>query len=144
MTSLDRNDAEGIGSFDFALGIHEAFLDRAAWAVYESGLLCATVDSSVIDVLDSDTLSLLIPSMVDLLGDEVAPVSLVLRPQSPPDITVSSTSLLELSLPNLIMDFYAMVDERSVRLFSASFDLTLPLGLEIDGTGAIIPTIGKI
>lgn len=142
MSLAERNDDPELGPFDVAVGIHEAMFDRAAWALYEAGTLCTTIDTARLDKLHSDSVGIVMPSLADLMHGEVGQVEIRLRPQAPPDIRLPAdgSADLEMVLPALEMDFYAMVDERFVRLFSAVVDMTVPLTLEVED-GALVPTV---
>ncbi len=145
MSVLDKNQlAEVGGEFDFGLGVHVSFLERVGWAVYQSGLLCLTIDSQMVDMLNTDTIALMMPSLVDLLHGPPRPMAITLRPQATPIVTLGGASAVELTLPNVKMDFSAMIDERFARLFTAQLDLTLPLDLEIDASGALVPVLGDV
>ncbi|MCG8418921.1 MAG: hypothetical protein MJE77_13370 [Proteobacteria bacterium] len=146
MTQLHRIGAEldGLDEFDIAFGVHKAFLDRASWAAYQSGLLCITVDTSMVSVLNSDALSALFPSIGDLLPDGPAPLAVRLRPQAPPTFALGAGSLVEVHMSDLDVDIFMMVDENLVRLFTARTALTVPMDIETDASGALIPTVGDI
>jgi hypothetical protein len=143
MSLIDRNDLEG-QPFDFGLGLHTSFLDRVGWAIYESGVLCATVDRSTFELLSSESLSLVTPSIIDVLHGNVGEVMVRFRPQAPPRVSVGHDPLLKLLVPDFEMDFYVSIDYRLVRMFTARFDLTIPVDLEVDGGGGIVPVIGKL
>ena len=142
MSQLNRID--GVGDFDVAFGVHRAFLDRAGWAAYQSGLLCMTVDTSMVSVLNSDALAALFPSLGDLLPDGTGQLAVRLRPQAPPTFSLSGDSLLEVHMSALDIDIFAMVDESFARLFTAHTALEIPVDVETGPSGGLIPVVGDI
>ncbi|HEY7956837.1 MAG TPA: hypothetical protein VII38_16145, partial [Polyangia bacterium] len=106
----------------------------------------------------SKTISVVIPSLDDLTHGADAPMFLVIRPQAPPTFTlgkgtfkVDSTgvktiddALLHISVPKFDIDFYAFVDERYVRIMTLGADLELPVSLDVDAAGKIVPLLGDL
>lgn len=134
----------GNGATDINLGLHKSFLDRIGWAVYESGLLCVTLDTKTLSVLNSNALSVLMPSIADLVPGGTSQVVVTMRPQLPPTIGLGRTAPLEIEMHDLIMDYHLLVDDRFIRLFTAESDLVVPLDLETDANGRMTPVIGDI
>jgi len=132
------------------LGISEAFLDNFGFHAFNSGMLCIGIGSDVLgaDLLSSGTLSLLIPSINDLLRtpNTVLPVFIQLRPQDAPTITVgaggATDPLLNILLRNLDIDMYLLVDDRLVRILTANTSFAIGVDITIDpAAGTIIPVI---
>lgn len=152
------NSTPGGVPFDIALGMHEYYLNLNGWAAYESGFLCANVGTRSIALLNSATFVILVPSLVDLLHGETAPLILALRPQQKPVMTlglgtfttnssgekVIDDPLITIGMPELEIDFYAMLDERYVRLFTLRADVTLPVGLDVNEQGQLVPILGDL
>ena len=135
---------EGAPEHDLAFGVHREFLDRAGWAAYQSGLLCLTVDTNMVSVLNTDALAVLFPSLGDLLPDGTGQISVRMRPQAPPTFSAGGDALLTVHMSALDIDIFAMIDERFVRLFTAHTALSVPLDIETDPDGGIIPVVGDI
>jgi len=140
--------------FDIGIGVHQSFLDQFAFAAYESGLLCLNVGTPAVGLLNSDTLSILFPSVNDLLNDGTAQIFVGLRPQSPPRLPLGAGTttpegdidepLLGVAFDGLELDFFAQVDGQFIRLMTATTDLTLPVNLDVTGDGEIEPVLGDI
>jgi hypothetical protein len=52
--------------------------------------------------------------------------------------------LLTLALQDLGLDFYALIADRQVRLFTLTADVSLPVGLRFDGCGQVVPVLGDL
>lgn len=141
------------GTFDVGIGIHQHTLDQAAWAAYDGGMLCLNVGTRTVDLLTSETLSVLMPSFIDLLHGNVAQMVLGLRPQSPPRIVLGPGTftpdgkidqpLLDVFFDGLQIDFYGQVDDQFIRLMTLTADVELPLNLDVDDMGALVPVLGN-
>lgn len=142
------------GAFDLALGVHQNELDLAAWASYEGGFLCQTVGTSTIDLLNSDTLAILMPSLTDLTHGTTAPLFLGLRPQQPPVLQLGPGTfteggdidepLIDVTLNDLDIDFFALIDDQYVRVMTMNTDLNLPVNLDVTPDGELLPVIGAV
>lgn len=144
--------------YDLGLGIHKSFLERAAWAAHQAGFLCLDVGASRVPLLQADALSILAPSLIDLTRGEPAPMFLLVRPQNAPTMALGAgtftqvpggekkldEALITLGMKDLEVDFYAWIDERYVRILTLRADLTVPVGLDIDGEGRIVPVLGDL
>lgn len=151
-TRPDTGDA-----FDFALGVHKHNLDMFSYAAYEGGFLCLTIGTNSIDLLTSDTLSIAMPSLPDLLHGEVSQIFLGLRPQQPPDIVlglgtfrdeggtqVIDEPLLDITMNNVDVDLFAQVDDQYVRVMTLNADVHLPLNLQVNAAGELEPVLGDL
>ena len=130
------------------VGLSESFLNYAAYGLYDSGALCLAVGTPLSQQLSSGLLSALIPGLEDLTFPRVsAPLSLALRPQSPPRIAVGDTlagqPLLSLELPRLSIDLYVWSSERYVRFLTFTADVAIDADLRIE-EGAIVPVIDNV
>jgi len=153
-TIFQGNTRPGGGAFDLALGIHQHVFDQLAWAFYEGGLLCIDVGTETVDLLTTDTIALVMPSLTDLLHGEVGRVTLGMRPQKPPTFTIGAGTadadgniidpLLTIRLDDLDIDFYVVVDEQPIRIMVLNTDLTLPLNLDVDDQGKLVPVLGDL
>ncbi len=145
MSTLALNTAPDVGNFDVAFGVHTAFLDRFAWSLHQAGLLCTTLDTSAVALLNADALSALMPSLGDLVDSRGARIAMGLRPTRPPTFDVADTpALVRMRWPGLVIDVYAAVDQRLVRLFTAQVDMTLDLDITVDADGALVPAVGEL
>jgi hypothetical protein len=87
------------------IGLHQHFLDQLTWALYENGSFCLDIDASTSDQLTTDAIApLLMPSLVGLLNDGSAPMTLSLRPQQAPRIEIGGENGAPLPHITLVMD----------------------------------------
>jgi MYXO-CTERM domain-containing protein len=141
--------------FDMAIGLHESQLDQLAWAMYDGGFLCLSPGTRSIDLLTTDTLAIIMPSLSELLT-ETSPVVVGLRPQSPPTITLGRNTfidmggeqvpdepLLDIAFTQMEIDFFAAIEGHYVRLFTLVSDVRLPIGLQV-AAGELVPVIGSV
>jgi hypothetical protein len=144
--------------FDVGIGIHKWFLEHGGWAAWQGGVLCLNIGSSSVDLLNSGTFSLLAPSMDSLTHGLTEPMFITMRPQQAPQMTLGAGTfttdsmgnkviqdpLLTITMPQFLMEFYLMSDDRYVRIFSLTSDVALPIGLDVDSTGKLVPILGDV
>ena len=142
--------------FDVAIGLHKSQLAQFAYAGYDGGLLCLTIGHSTVSQLSTDTLSLLSRSLGKLVETN-APMAIGLRPQSPPTITLGKNTfttdgsgnttlnepLLDIKFTAMELDFFAMVDQQYIRVFTVVSDVHLPIGLQVGAMGELTPVLGN-
>jgi MYXO-CTERM domain-containing protein len=138
---------------DFGLAIAQRFLNYAFGTIYNSGLLCLGVSTASEQELASGLLSLLIPSIRDLTFQwgkpNPAAAAVLTRPQVPPTVTVGGGTniktdpLLSILLKDFAIDFYIFSEDRFVRVFTFTSDLTIPVDLTNTSTG-LLPVIGNV
>jgi MYXO-CTERM domain-containing protein len=142
--------------YHVGIGVHVSHLDQIGWAAFDGGALCLAIGTPQVALLSSSTIGVVIPSLSDLVHVGDAPMFLVFRPQAPPTFKLGKgtfkvdamgkktidDALLHISVPNFLMDFYAFVDDRYVRVMTLGSDLELPVGLDVDGMGQIVPLLG--
>lgn len=140
-----------LAPYDLAIGFHESQLETLAWAAYEGGVLCPTVDSSVAPALTSATLEAALPSLAELTEGE-RPIAVGLRPQAPPSFTLGANTfdgsdevlepLLDLRFDGMELDLFVEVEQQPIRVLTLVADVHAPIGVRIDGTGALEPVLG--
>jgi hypothetical protein len=142
--------------FDVAIGLHKSQLAQLAFAGYDGGLFCLTLGSSTVAQLSTDTIGLLSRSLGKLV-EENSPMSIGLRPQSPPVITLGKNTfkddgsgnmvldepLLDIKFTALELDFFASIDDQYNRVFTVVTDVHLPIGLQTTAMGELTPVIGS-
>jgi hypothetical protein len=128
-------------SYDVGIGVAEAVLDAGAFNLFNSGGMCLAFGSNLSAMLNTGLFSLLVPSLTNLTHGESAPMVMALRPLDPPDVTVGAGSdndptspLITIDIPNLNIDVYAFVEERYVRVFTMTPDLTVQFDLDVQMT----------
>jgi hypothetical protein len=142
--------------FDVAIGLHKSQLAELAFAGYDGGLFCLTLGSATVAQLSTDTIGLLSRSLGKLV-EENSPMSIGLRPQSPPVITLGKNTfkddgsgnmvldepLLDIKFTALELDFFASIDDQYNRVFTVVTDVHLPIGLQTTAMGELTPVIGS-
>ena len=149
--SLRRNVVPGTTRTpDLALGLAEGFLNHSLFNLWDAGMFCLGVTSSIAPMqLTSGTFSIVIPSIRSVVYPSTgAPLALTLRPQRPPQLTVltsrptPTSPLFELRFERLALDLYVWSEERYVRALTVTTDATIPVGLtEMMGLRPVIGTV---
>lgn len=147
----------GDPGYQFALGISSSFINEAMWGVHQSGAICLAIGTETVDLISTDLFSTFLPSLgkVATRDGKGAPMVMVLRPATPPEVHVGEGSydpathrpikpLMTLVLKDLSIDFYAMVDDRNVRLFTLTADVSIPLSLIFEGCDSVTPALGDL
>ncbi len=142
-----KDEANGICPevpFMAGIGINEYFLRKFFWDAFNSGLLCLNIDSATVPQLTSGVLSMLLPSLKDLTDGKNTSVLISLRPNKAPEVKIGRgllkingdkkeifRPLILLTIPQLSIDFYAIVYDRYTRIFTLTADLELPVALDV-------------
>ena len=101
---------------------------------------------------------MLIPSLSDLTRGVPSALKIAVRPQYAPTFALGRARsrptawakrtidepLLHLKAKDLALDFYVYIDERPVRFMRQTIDLDVPLALDVDAAGKIIPMLGDL
>ncbi len=135
-------------------------VNQALFAVWQSGILCQTIDSSAAAdlgipiAIDTGLLNLLAPGVYDTLFAETGPLVLALVPRLPPVASPQGTSDINVAIDELGVDFLAELDGRMVRVVGIDLEVDAGADLSFDnatgllaiaialGEDAIKPTIG--
>ncbi len=130
------------------IGIAEPFLDYAGYGMFDSGMLCLAAGTRMSQQLSTGLVSALVQSLGELAFPlDNAPLSIAIRPQTPPDFTIGSGTegdeLLQIALNQLQMDFYVWSTERYVRFMTFQSDLVIGVDLTAEG-GQIVPAIRRV
>lgn len=129
------------------IGIAEDYLNYAGYGMFDSGMLCIGTGTRLSQQLSTGLLSALVRSLNALtFPDTNAAVAISVRPQLPPTFDVGTTpgaSLLTITLPSAMIDFYVWSSERYVRFMTYQTDLVIEMNLEVSG-GQITPMIVSI
>ena len=149
-------------SYMVSAGVSQQLLDQAIWTIYSTGIFCATVDSYTIDLINTGSLSVLMPSLrrlthSDIYDWSVWPARLVMRPGAEPRIRISTGEvsnapadpmlaepLLIIELRDLELYFSGFVEERWVHLATMVADVELPLGIYVTPGGTFEILIGDV
>ena len=144
-------------AFGLAFGLHQSQIDELAYSLYDGGLLCLTVGTRTVDLLTTDTLGLIAPSLANLLSKTGA-VAVGLRPQAPPTMALGANTfttamdgtvtvdepLLDINFAGLELDFFVSIEDQYVRIFTIVTDLHLPLGMQVNAAGELEPVFGDL
>jgi hypothetical protein len=160
LTAVDRSSVfEGNRRPDntpymVGVGIHKSFLDRAGYALYDSGGLCLDIGPRQSDFLKVGTFAVLLDSLNDLIHNDNPALVLAIRPQNPLTFELGAGTtdgqgnildpLLTVRSSQLAIDFYGLVDFRFVRLFRLNADLALPLNLDVNAQNELVPVLGDL
>jgi MYXO-CTERM domain-containing protein len=132
------------------IAVSERFADYALNGLYNSGLLCIGVTSEVSSFLNSGTFGLLASSLKDLgIQREAQQVAIVIRPGQPPHVKFGNGTdpdkdpLIRVTLKQASLDFYMFSLDRFIRFMTATFDLDVPVNLDVTPSG-LAPVIGKL
>lgn len=143
--------------FDVGIGLHKSQLAQLAYAGYDGGLFCLTIGANTVSQLSTDTLGLLSRSLGKLVESN-SPMAIGLRPQSAPVIVLGKNTfkddgagnqvvdqpLLDITFSALEIDFFTLVDEQYIRVFTVVSDVHLPIGLQTTAMGELTPVIGDV
>ena len=143
-------------SFMAGIGLHKSGLEHMLWSTWASGGLCMKIGSDFNDLLSTDALSLLIPSLKELV-DRTGPVFLKIVPQKAPKVKLGKNKLKKMGdsyklqdplatidWKDLDLHFFAFLNNRYTRLYTTRLDLEVPIGLTTDGMGKLVPVTGDL
>lgn len=120
------------------IGLSEDYLNYAAFGMFDSGVLCIGAGTRTSQMISTGLFSALIASLKNLsFPVDSAAISLSIRPQQPPHITVrtdASLPLLGIEFPQLSIDFYVFSNDRYIRFMTYTADLTLDANLTASGS----------
>jgi len=147
-------DPDAPGPYDLGLTLSQQALGEALLHAQQSGALCMELGQETVALLDTSLLGTLMPSLNLLEHGEPHPLRIALRPVNPPKASVGLGSLtpagqileplVRLDWKGVELDVYAQLDDRFVRLFTLAADVTLPLGLRLDGCDGLTPVLGDL
>ncbi|MBS2019256.1 MAG: hypothetical protein JST00_40710 [Deltaproteobacteria bacterium] len=132
------------------------YLDHALAAAYNSGLLCLGIGTEQVEQLSTGYLSILAPSINTLtFQGRPSAAAISTRPGKPPKAKIGNGTdiktdpLLLINLERFAIDFYVWSQERFVRLFTYTADVTVPVNLQTgkdakNPNGGILPVLGDI
>ncbi len=145
------SDAPGIGEVPLLLDgtvptlgayISDDFANQALYAVWQTGVLCQTVDAELLgdDVpipFDTSLLPLLVGDAFDGLFPETQPILIETRPEEPPIVDLSQGDL-GLQLQDFGLVVLTEVEDRQVRLLDTRLDIDAGLALGFDGETGLL------
>ena len=132
-----------VTNYDVGFSLASAMLNRGFLDAYSAGMLCVAVTNQTTAFISSGLFKTFLPSLGLVTGQKDVPMKILLRPTAPPYLRIGKNTfkkdangndipddpLITLSFQKMDLDFYALVDERQVRIFTLQADLQLPLDL---------------
>lgn len=160
-TAVNAPDFDGEATpgspYHVGIGVSSNFLNETFWAVQQSGGLCLNFSSDNVGLVNTGLFKTFLPSLGKLAtrDGKDAPMLVALRPARPPTVTVGEGTydpatkkpikpLLTVVMPDVSVDFYALLDDRYARLFTLTADISLPLSLIFEGCDKVTPALGDI
>ncbi|MFT3709873.1 MAG: hypothetical protein QM817_19760 [Archangium sp.] len=147
-------DLDAPGPYDVGLSFSNQMLSEMLFRAQQSGALCIELGNESVAALESDLLGTLLPSLKLVTEQKNVPLRVVIRPVNPPTAVVGQGTidadgkpldpLVKLKWTGVELDVYALLEDRTARLFTVSADLSLPLGVQLDGCSSVTPIIGNL
>lgn len=137
------NKPATVTNYDVGFSLASAMLNRGFLDAYSAGMLCVAITNQTTAFISSGLFKTFLPSLGLVTGQKDVPMKILLRPTLPPSVRIGKNTarldangnqipddpLMTLSFQKMNLDFYALVDERQVRIFTLQADLQLPLDL---------------
>lgn len=148
--------------FMLAAGVSQPILDQLVWSAAGAGLFCASVSAYDTELVNTGSLSILMPSLQQLThndryGWSVWPARVSIRPMGAPQLLIGEgrtsgaapnlvleSPLLTLRLPALELSFGAIIEERWVHLMRVRADVDVPLGVFVEPGGQLRLVVGDL
>jgi len=141
---------------DLGIGVSEEFLNNMFWNWWNSGMFCLGITSRISQQVSAGLLTAL-PQLASLRPVIFpasppmtnAPMAIAFRPQQAPTVRVGGGTnlmtdpLLRLTFTNLALDFYVWSEERYVRIFTLTSNLSIPINLTPSAAG-LQPALGAV
>lgn len=138
-TQLFQNNSHPGGrATDVMVGVAEAFVNRAAYDLWNTGALCLQISSATLPMLDPALVGILFASdlknLVFPASDSDSPLGVGLRPQKPPTIRFDNAEgggvKVGVAMPELQLDFYAWSLDRYVRFVTFQLDIDIAVAVK--------------
>ena len=152
--ALPDFDLDAPGPYDVGISVSGQMLSEVLFRAQQSGALCLELGNETVSALESSLLATLLPSLGKLTDGKNVPLRIVIRPVNPPTAVVGEGTidadgkpldpLVRLDWRGVEIDAYALIDDRQARLFTVAADLSLPLGVTLDGCSGVTPVIGSL
>ncbi len=152
-TTLRNNIIPGtMTTTDMAIGISEGYLNQTLWNLWNSGMFCLGITSRLSQQVSAGLLGAL-PGLQALRTVHFpaanAAMAIAFRPQQPPTALIGTGAnidtdpVIALQFRQLALDFYIWSEERYVRVFTLTSDLTIPINLTVAMAG-LQPQLGMV
>lgn len=135
--------------FHLGIGVAKDFLNHGGWAAWQSGALCLDLTRNATDLLNSGSFVPLAMSLADLVHlppGTSAPMLITVRPQQAPEITLGKNTvanpLVSITARGFQLNNFVLTDNRYVLVATLTADVTLPIVIDVDGQGRLVPMLG--
>ncbi len=143
-------------NFHAGVFLSRQFFEELIWSLETGGFLCIDMGSDSVSILNSSTLSTIAPSIERLTHSQNVPALLRIRPTKAATVNINqqqieetddgyilNTPALSITIPDLAVDVYIVIEERILRVMTVLFDARLDIGLIItednNGVRQILP-----
>ncbi|MEE2835198.1 MAG: hypothetical protein VYB65_04165 [Myxococcota bacterium] len=140
--------------FHVGFGLAQQYMEQALLGFHQGGALCIKVGAELSELISSGTLSLLMPSINELIAGHQpspAPMRLSLVPRAVPSLEIGAgryeiqdgervmvEPLMHIKVDDLAINFELMIQERFVQVATILADLRVGLGLTLDGDNNLV------
>ncbi|MBA2319990.1 MAG: hypothetical protein H0V89_02440 [Deltaproteobacteria bacterium] len=127
-----------------AINADDDMINQALFAVWQSGILCQTIDSaSAADLglpiaIDAGLLDLLAPDVYTAIVAEDGPLIIGVAPRLPPTASPQGDHDVNVAMRELGVDFLGEVDGRIVRLVGVDLEVDAGADLTFDDTTGLL------
>lgn len=156
--NLPAAGGSSVAGYHVGIGLSSRFLDKTMHDLWQAGGLCLNLGTEQVEMVSSALFGTFISSLGLLTQGQNVPMLLALRPFQAPRVKIGRGTvkqgpkgmipddpLLTIEIPDLHIDFYALIEGRQARLFTLATDVTLPLSLEFDAlAGTVTPVLGAL
>ena len=138
--------------YSVAISLSVEALNKMAYELHQSGALCLNFSNTDSFSLNSNLLSLIMPSLDTLSGNQNTPAFLSIAAAKAPTFSVGEGTLsnqdnkisidsphLEMNFKELHLDVYAMIDSRYVRVMNIIVDFNVGVYLDFKEDGTLLP-----
>lgn len=154
----DFDGQSPVPGYHVGIGVSDFFMNQGAYEAHRSGTMCISIDGDTIQLLNTGLFKTFLPSLGLLAGSSTqdAPMLVALRPLQAPTIDIGAGTfdpvtkkpidpLLTVTMHDVVIDIYALIEDRWSRLFTMTLDVQLPLSLIIDGCPqGVTPALGDL
>lgn len=154
MLALPDFELDAPAPYDVGIAVSGQMISEVLFRAQQSGALCLELGNETVGALESGLLATLLPSLGLITDGKNVPLRIVIRPVTPPTAVVGEGTvdtdgrpldpLLRLNWRDVEIDVYALLDDRQARLFTVAADLSLPLGVTLDGCAGVTPVVGSL
>ncbi|MBL8915989.1 MAG: hypothetical protein JNM17_35145 [Archangium sp.] len=147
-------DLDAPAPYDVGISLSGQMLSETLFRAQQSGALCLELGNETVAALESDLLGTLLPSLKLVTEGKNVPLRVVIRPVNPPTATIGEGTidadgrpldpLIKMIWRGVELDVYALLEDRQARLFTVQADMTLPLGVDLDGCSGVTPIVGNL